>query len=478
MKILCATDFTPRASVASNVALDLARLTSGSVEVLHVVPPRTTDMIALAADAAVLDGQVRSDAEARLTGQCRELAGTGVPVTSSVREGDVESTILARAKEMGADLIVMGANGRSALGRFALGSGADRTVRRADRPVLIVPAEVESLTREKNGTRQLQVVVALDGRAASDGALEFAGTLRRHAPCDVTFLRLYWPIEEYARLGLTGPRDFLTPDPEVTADLQRTLGLQVGVLPGSGRTTFAIEATWGDPARRIVEFAREHEANLLIMGAESRRGLGRAAHPAVADRVARLASGVPIVFVPPSPRAPAFSEVPGLFTVLAPTDLSAAGNRAVPFAYALLSGHGGVVELCHVHERALATPPYAYELAEGKLAASERTRIESELRALIPRDAERLGITTHVTIVDGGKASTAIRQAAERFAVDSIVLGSHGRSGTYRSLLGSVSEDVCDVPGVLCWSFRFRRRRHELDHESGCVRGKREDRYS
>jgi nucleotide-binding universal stress UspA family protein len=258
----------------------------------------------------------------------------------------------------------------------------------------------------------------------------------------VTFLRLYWPIEEYARLGLTGPRDFLTPDPEVIADLQRSLQLQVGVLPGSGRTSFALEATWADPAWRILEFAREHEANLLVVGAESRRGLARVAHPAVAYRVAKHAAGVPVVFVPPSPRSAATPEMPGIFTVLAPTDLSAAGNRAVPFAYALLAGHGGVVELCHVHERALPSPPFAYDRTEGKLTAAERTRITGELRALVPPEAEGMGITTHVTVIDGGEAATAIRQAAERLAADSIVLGSHGRSGTYRSLLGSVSEDI------------------------------------
>jgi nucleotide-binding universal stress UspA family protein len=443
MKILCATDFTPRARIASNIALELARITSGSIELFHVVAPRTADMLALAADAGVLEEYVRSDAEARLAALGGELGATGLPVTSSVAEGDVESTILARAKETGADLIVMGGNGRSTLERFALGSGADRTLRRADRPVLIVPAGVESLTTGANGTRQLRVVVALDGRAAGAGALDFVRSLRRHVPCDVTFVRLYWPIEEYSRLGLTGPRDFLTPDPDVIADLQRSLELQVGALPGSGRTSFALEATWADPAWRILEFAREHEANLLVMGAESRRGLARVAHPAVSYRVAKHAAGVPVVFVPPpSPRSPATPEMPGIFTVLAPTDLSAAGNRAVPFAYALLAGHGGVVELCHVHERALASPPYAYDRTEGKLGAAERTRIEGELRTLIPREAERMGITTHVTVIDGGEAATSIRQAAERFAADSIVLGSHGRSGTYRSLLGSVSEDV------------------------------------
>jgi nucleotide-binding universal stress UspA family protein len=53
-----------------------------------------------------------------------------------------------------------------------------------------------------------------------------------------------------------------------------------------------------------------------------------------------------------------------------------------------------------------------------------------------------LGISTHVTVIDGGKAAEAIGQAAERLVVDAIVLASHGRGGAARSLLGSVSHAV------------------------------------
>ena len=162
----------------------------------------------------------------------------------------------------------------------------------------------------------------------------------------------------------------------------------------------------------------------------------------VGSRVASQAKGVPVVFAPaPAPPRGA-AEIPGIFTVLAPTDFSAAGNRAVGFAYALLAGHGGVVELCHVHERALPSPAYAYDRPEGKLSDADRTRLIAELRALVPAEAERLGITTHVTVIDGGEAAWAILQAAERLLADSIVLGSHGGGRAFRALLGSGSEEV------------------------------------
>lgn len=439
MKILVGIDFTDRGAGAAKVAGELARLTGGAVELVHVLPPATADLLAIAADAGLLEQQAEASAEARLTAEARALEQAGVKASAWLGEGDVAATLLARAAEIGADLIVMGGRPRGAVARLVLGSGADRVIRRADRPVLVVPEDATSL-RSAGGT--LRVLTALDGRPEAQSVVDFVRRLRVDIPCDVTFLRLYWPPEEYRRLGLHGPRDFLSVDPDVVVDLQRHLAAQVGALPGQGRTTLDIEATWGEPGRRILEIAREREIGLLVLGAESRRGLGLVTHVPVAQHVARQASGLCVLFVPAGSGTPRAAGVPTLMTVLVAADLSPAGNRAVPFAYTLLAGHGGVVELCHVHERPMADPPYAYEVTQGKLTPAARAELEGRLRELIPPEAEGLGITTHVTIVDGGKAGPALVQAAERLWADAIVLGSHGRGGASRAVLGSVSDDV------------------------------------
>ena len=95
-----------------------------------------------------------------------------------------------------------------------------------------------------------------------------------------------------------------------------------------------------------------------------------------------------------------------------------------------------------MHERILAAPAYAYERTEGKLTEAQRTQMEDALRALVPSDAKQRGITTHVTVIDGGRAGDAIVQASERLVVDAVVLASHGKGGALKSLLGSVSHAV------------------------------------
>jgi nucleotide-binding universal stress UspA family protein len=216
-------------------------------------------------------------------------------------------------------------------------------------------------------------------------------------------------------------------------------------LPGQGSVELSIRPAWGDPAANLLSVADEGDYQLLIVGSERRHGFARFWHPSVSQRLVRHATGAVVICVPP-PSAPGpgtlVEEPPHLSTVLAPTDLSAIGNAAVPHAYALLAGHGGVVELCHVHERALPNPPYAYARSQDRLSPDAVADLERQLRALVPPFAERLGVTTHVSIIEGGAPAEAIVQASERLAVDAISLGSRGGGSTVRALLGSVAQKV------------------------------------
>jgi nucleotide-binding universal stress UspA family protein len=440
MKILCAVEFDDAAPAVVEVASRLASWSAGALDLLHVIRPQvSTEYAALAADADSVHRELREGAKARLAAIARSVAGNVRSVSSELLDGDPSEAIVERARRSGADVVVMGSRARSALARGVFGSTAVQVVRRAPVPVLIVPVGAHEWGRAA-GTSPMSVVAAVDGRETSASVMAVLRRLRANIACDVDVVRLYWPPEELRRLGLQGQRDMTVPDRDVVEDLERGLRRMLGVLPGAGETKLSVLPAWGDPAGEILSVAQQKRCDLLIVGAESRHGLERALHPAVAERLARRAAEVPVLFVPPS--APArTNDVPSVFTVLAATDLSALGNRAVPFAYTLL-GRGGIVELCYVHERPLPSPPYAYESRDGALNDERREEIEARLRSLVPKDAEALGITTHINIVDGGHAGEAIVAAAERLHADSITLGSHGRSGVARALVGSVADTV------------------------------------
>jgi nucleotide-binding universal stress UspA family protein len=294
------------------------------------------------------------------------------------------------------------------------------------------------------GAPALKALVGLEG---ADGAAElvtFLADLRRRERCDVTFLHLYWPPEEYARLGLRGARNPLEADVDVLVNIEPKLRALIDGLPGHGRVSLDVQPALGSPAANLMSAADDHPYDLIVVGSHQRHGMARVMKGSVAESLAHRAARLPVVCVPIAAGltgAGTSAGLPRVLTVLAPTDLSDVGNAAIPYAYALLRGTGGVVELCHVHEHGLPNPAYAYDLP-AQLTAGERAGLEQQLRALVPAEADAFGITTHVSVIDGGKADETIVAAAERLNVDAISLGSHGRSGVARAMIGSVAEAV------------------------------------
>jgi nucleotide-binding universal stress UspA family protein len=67
-----------------------------------------------------------------------DLKAREINVIGMVREGDIADEILKIGSDMECDLIVIGDKGVSKIGRFAMGSVADKVVHYANRPVLIV----------------------------------------------------------------------------------------------------------------------------------------------------------------------------------------------------------------------------------------------------------------------------------------------------------------------------------------------------
>ena len=138
-RILLAADRSPRADAVATIAAETARGAQAEVRLLHVAPEVS----------AVHDGQGRvvvyADQESEsLSSQGLDyLRGleahfTGVAVESVVRFGDPVAQILDEAEAFGADLIVVGTAGRSAIGRVLLGSVAERVFGKATVPVMLV----------------------------------------------------------------------------------------------------------------------------------------------------------------------------------------------------------------------------------------------------------------------------------------------------------------------------------------------------
>ena len=419
MSIVCATDFSEPAATGVAAAAALAVGLGERLCLVHVLAAPGTE--------AALEEVARE----RLGEVADGLARPGLAIEQRLVAGVPDEAIVGVAAEVGARLIVLSALGQRPASRWRLGGTAERTAQTAGLPVLVVRggAAFEAWAGRE---RRLRVLLAADLSVTSDAAVRWLGALRAVGPCDVVVGHVYWPPAERRRLGIRGELN-LARDPAVEEVLARELAARVGTLPGEGEVRIRVTWSLGSPVSHLLELGDEERVDLVVVGTHQRTGLDWLWHGSFSREVLHRArtsvACVPVVAaeaVAPGPTRPARS-------VLAATDLSPAGDRAVPHAYAGL-GAGGVVHLLHVVE------PQA-EPAAAERAGRERALVE-RLRALVPPDAAGRGVETRVLVVEGTDAADAICQTAARLGVDLVCVGAHGRSGLGRLVTGSVTQAV------------------------------------
>lgn len=136
-KVVWASDGSEHADRALGYAEDLVRRNGGILHVVHIVEKLVGPRVA--GQNANLD---EAGIEEKITEQARAAEREGVRVTLHVaagREGEIARRIAEVAAEGGADLIVVGTRGRSAVLSAIVGSVTQRLLHVATCPVLAVP---------------------------------------------------------------------------------------------------------------------------------------------------------------------------------------------------------------------------------------------------------------------------------------------------------------------------------------------------
>ena len=135
--IVIGTDGSAGAEAAVQKVIELARGSGATVHVVCAYPGRSAlERIGLTAKTDPVDLRgVAADVVAR---DLRRFEEAGFEVEVHVREGDPAQVLLEVADEKDADLIAVGARGRGALQRFALGSVSAKLSHNASTSLLIV----------------------------------------------------------------------------------------------------------------------------------------------------------------------------------------------------------------------------------------------------------------------------------------------------------------------------------------------------
>jgi nucleotide-binding universal stress UspA family protein len=136
--------------------------------------------------------------------------------------------------------------------------------------------------------------------------------------------------------------------------------------------------------------------------------------------------------------------VPVIARVIVAIDFSPSSRSALDYATLLAATLGASMEVVHVREPPGYVGPDTMALlpiAAGQ-PGFEQTRgeVQRELEGALARAPSRPA--RHSVRIESGEPSDAILQVAADSGADLIVMGTHGRSGLARALLGSVAESV------------------------------------
>lgn len=140
-KILFCTDFSENADIAFQYALGMALRRPGAVLIiLHVIPePEAQFWRTYIYELENIDEKAKQDVDQQITQSYLSKIPPEVMVNVEIRIGRDYQTILEFAQQEKVGVIVLGRRGHSTWERPFFGSVAERVVRRAECPVLVVP---------------------------------------------------------------------------------------------------------------------------------------------------------------------------------------------------------------------------------------------------------------------------------------------------------------------------------------------------
>ncbi len=289
-KLLCPIDFSPGSEAASRLALRLAAKAGAAVTLAHVVEPiywmpdmglgegDTLGEIDRAADEAL--ARSRGDAKRRFPEVPIDVARiNGVPWRRIVDFAELERF----------DLIVMGTRGRTGI-KHLLGSVAERVVRHAACPVLVVRGEQRDDAPLFNA-----VLCAVDFSEPSRLAMRTAAELARTGGASLTLQHVY-----ESPVHVAPPAMIPAIVQKAVTHGQNTLGDWQAEAKRLGVDDVRVVWTEGTPWHEIAKRAREYGHDLIVLGTHGRTGLQHALIGSVAERVVRHAS-CPVLTIRPAP---------------------------------------------------------------------------------------------------------------------------------------------------------------------------------
>jgi len=276
------------------------------------------------------------------------------------------------------------------------------------------------------------VLIATDFSQCSNLALSF-GLELAHGYQANSYVVFVVPTDQFL---VAGPEAYMAAKDAARRDLlelKHELRKKHSYIEGEDYHLFLLE---GDVAESILDFARQKEIDLLVVGTHGRGGLGRALMGSVAERVFRQ-SPIPVLTLGPHLQRITRASAPR--NILVPVDFTPASERAAHYALAMAREHNAALTMVHVIERWPAE------------AQADRARVMQGLRermeALAGEQVKGLRCSFRIEV---GRVVETILYTANGVDADLVVMGVRPRTGLLNRLMWPhayeiVREAACPV---------------------------------
>ncbi len=291
--IVFATDFSDTATVAQNVALATARHLRAEVVCVHAVV-----MTEARPDAYELStGQLEAFRSAvqedivkrreRLEQVAKWFHDNGTIASAKLADGPTVDTICAEAERLDATLVVVGSHGRTGVGRFLLGSVAERVARLCPRSVLVARPPIA----DSRGFQR--VLIPTDFSPLADVALEQATEITAHgARLDILHALQLHEFPDGPLLPL-GPDAGHHVAAAKAAEQARATGEALAASVTGDQRDIAFHLVEGRAQEGIHSFLEDGDSgdsyDLVVVGTHGRTGIKRLLLGSVAEYVVRHA---------------------------------------------------------------------------------------------------------------------------------------------------------------------------------------------
>lgn len=279
--------------------------------------------------------------------------------------------------------------------------------------------------------RANHILVGTDFSEQADIALAEAVRLARRHNSTLTLVHVIDEVPADSRWMVFG-----VPPADIEASLRKRAEAELQARVEQFGEGIRLEAKIlvGKPSFAILDHARELDVGLLIVGRTGESLLERLLLGSTAERLLRLAPRMTMVVRP--------DKEPGFQRIVCPVDFSEFSKDALGVAARIAKDEGSELHVLHAYEYAgLAQIASATSIDASQTFQQELEKQATEQLTELLEEVDLLGVTpiTHMRV---GVADQEIVEFAKREDCDLIVMGSVGRTGMKRLLLGNTAERV------------------------------------